>query len=192
MSSPTRMPRLTSRLGGARQIDIGPDADRQHDEIGGRISGHRRARTALGPLGAGDFLGLAVGEKGDAARSRSRCSNSAGGGIELALHQRRHQVHERNRHAAPLKAPGRFETEQTAADDDGALCFRAPPRSSPRHRQCRGSAHVRAGRGRESAAPAASSRWRAIAVVRRRRAVGEYDRRGGAVDRDGGIAEHQA
>ena len=28
-------------------------------------------------------------------------------------------MHDRDRHAAPLQPPGRFEAEQTAADDDG-------------------------------------------------------------------------
>ncbi len=44
----------------------------------------------------------------------------SGGGIELTLHQRRHQMHERDRHAAPLQSPRRFEAKEAAADDHRA------------------------------------------------------------------------
>ena len=43
----------------------------------------------------------------------------AGGRVELALHQRRHQVEDGHVHAARAE-PGRgLEAEQAAADDDG-------------------------------------------------------------------------
>ena len=45
----------------------------------------------------------------------------AGGFIQLAFHQRGHQMHDRDRHAAPLQAPGGFQPQQAAADDHGAL-----------------------------------------------------------------------
>ena len=44
----------------------------------------------------------------------------AGGGIELALHQGRHQVHDGDVHALRLQAGGGLEAEQAAADDHGA------------------------------------------------------------------------
>ena len=43
----------------------------------------------------------------------------AGGGIELALHQGRHQVHDRDVHALRLQAGGGFEAQKAAADDHG-------------------------------------------------------------------------
>ena len=87
---------------------------------------------------AEDFLGLAVGEERDAALVEIAAQQLAGGGVELALHQRRHQVHDRDRHAAPLQALGRFEPQQPAADHHRARCASPRPRSSPRHRRCRG------------------------------------------------------
>ena len=45
----------------------------------------------------------------------------AGHAVELALHQRRHDVHHGDGHAAQHQAVGRFEAEQPAADDDGVF-----------------------------------------------------------------------
>ena len=67
------------------------------------------------------FLGLAVGEEGDAAPVEIALQQLAGGRVELALHQRGHQMDDRDRHAALLQAPGRFEAQQPAADHDRAL-----------------------------------------------------------------------
>lgn len=71
---------------------------------------------AFDPLAADDFLGLAVGEKGDAARLEIALQHFARDRVELAFHQRRHQMHDRDRHAAPLQSPGGFQPEQAAAD----------------------------------------------------------------------------
>ena len=43
----------------------------------------------------------------------------AGGRIELALHQRRHQMQHRDVHAARLQSGGGLEPEQAAADHHG-------------------------------------------------------------------------
>ena len=111
--------------GGARQVDIRPDADRQHDEIG-RDLAPVGEHDALGPLGAEDFLGLAVGEERDAARVEVAAQQFAGGGVELAFHQGRHQMDDRDRHAAPLQSPGRLQPEQPAADHHrAAVCAAA-------------------------------------------------------------------
>ena len=146
----------------------------------------------LGPLGAEDLLGLAVGEEGDAARVEVAPQQFAGGGVELALHQRRHQMHDRDRHAAALQSPRRFEAEQPAADHHRAPARRATPRSSPRHRRCRGRRARRAGRAPGSAAPAASSRWRAAACRRRwQPPPASVTRLGGRIDRRRRIAGDQ-
>ena len=55
----------------------------------------------------------------DAARLDSALQQMAGGGIELALHQGRHQMHDRDVHALRLEARGGLEPEQAAADDHG-------------------------------------------------------------------------
>ena len=120
MSSVTTMPRLTSRSAALGQVDIGADADRQHHQIG-RNEAAVGQLHAFGMVGAGDFLGLAVGEEGDAAPVEIALQQLAGRGVELALHQGRHQMHQRHRHAALLQAPGRFQAQQTAADHHGAL-----------------------------------------------------------------------
>ncbi len=106
-------------LGGARQVDIGADADRQHDQIG-RDLAPVGEDDAFGFVGSEDFLGLAVGKKGDAARIEIALQQLARRCIELALHQARHQMHDRDRHAPALQPPGRFEAEEAAADHDGA------------------------------------------------------------------------
>ena len=56
---------------------------------------------------------------------RAIAAASAGGGVELALHQPRHQVHDRDLHAAQLQAVGRLEPQQAAADDHGVAVLRA-------------------------------------------------------------------
>ncbi len=47
------------------------------------------------------------------------------GGIELALHQPVHQVHQRHRRAGLREAIGRFEPEQATADHHDALLLRS-------------------------------------------------------------------
>jgi hypothetical protein len=105
---------------GAGEIDIRSDADGDDDEIGLDLPpiGQLHARRAVG---AGDLLGLAVGEEGDAALVEVALQQHAGMGVELALHQRRHQMHQGDAHAAALQAPGGLEAEQPAADDHRPL-----------------------------------------------------------------------
>ncbi len=105
------------RLG---QVDIGPNADGQHHQVGGNEAAIGELH-AFGPFGAGDFLGLAVREEGDAAPVQVALQHLAGRRIELAFHQGGHQVHQRHRHAALLQSPGRFQPQQAAADHHRAL-----------------------------------------------------------------------
>ncbi len=68
---------------------------------------------------AEDGLGIGAGVDVDAARLDGLLEQIAGAGIELALHQGRHQMHDRNLHALEREARRRFEAEQPAADDHG-------------------------------------------------------------------------
>jgi hypothetical protein len=104
--------------GAASELDVGPDADGDDHEIGGYFAAVRQA-DAFRPFGAKNLLGLALREESDAALVEIALQQLAGGRIELTLHECRHQVHDRDRHAAPLQPPGRFEAEQSAADDHG-------------------------------------------------------------------------
>ena len=53
-------------IGGTREFDVGPDPDRQHNEIS-RDPAAVCQQHRLGPLAAKDFLGLRVREEGNAA-----------------------------------------------------------------------------------------------------------------------------
>src|SRR4029079_4444724 len=44
-------------------------------------------------------------------------------GIELTLHQRRHQMHHGDLHALGFETRGRFKTKETAADNDSIAAF---------------------------------------------------------------------
>jgi hypothetical protein len=76
-------------LGNAGQIDIGPDADRQHDEIGRDLASVGED-DAFGPAGPEDLFGLAVRKKRDAPGVEIAAQPLAGRRVELPLHQGRH------------------------------------------------------------------------------------------------------
>ena len=97
---------------------VGPDADR-HDDERGRNDFSVHEFDALDLAVSHNRLGVGLGHHLDAARLDRLLQKIAGGGIELALHQGRHDVQHGHIHAALLQ-PGRgFEAEQAAADDDG-------------------------------------------------------------------------
>ena len=104
---------------GVGEFDVGADADRDHDQIGGNIAPVDQAH-ALDAAVAVNLLGLAVGEEGDAARIEVPAQKLAGRRVKLAIHQGRHQMDQRDRHAAALQPPGGFQAEQPAADHHGA------------------------------------------------------------------------
>src|SRR5581483_10343545 len=115
-------------FGGLRQRDVRPNADGQYDEVrldAASVGEHDR----LGTIGAGDLFGLGVGVNGNAAAFELAAQQRGSGDIKLALHQRRHQMNDRNREAAALEAPRRLKAEQAAADDDRAAA------------RCRGADH---------------------------------------------------
>ena len=68
---------------------------------------------------AQDRMGVRLAAHGDAAILERLLQQVAGRGIELALHQGRHEMENRDLHALGLQARRRLEPEQAAADDDG-------------------------------------------------------------------------
>jgi hypothetical protein len=105
----------TRPLGQAR---VGADA-RGHDDERGRDDRAVGELQPLDPIRADHPLRAGLGHHLDAALLDGALKQIAGGSVELALHQRRHQVHDRHVHAAHPQARGGFEAEQAAADDDG-------------------------------------------------------------------------
>ncbi len=101
---------------------IGADANRHDDDVS-------RQDAPVLELDAGDFslsqdgLGIGGGVDFDAALKNGLLEQIAGVGIELALHQCRHQMHDRNLHALERQTRRRFEAEQSTADDHGMAAF---------------------------------------------------------------------
>ena len=112
------------KSGGPRQSDLRADADCENHQIARHLPPIRQSDPG-DAIGAQHLLGLAVGEERDAAIVEVALQQLAGGDIQLAFHQRGHQVNHRHLHAAPLQPPGCFQSQQTAADDHGpAMCGR--------------------------------------------------------------------
>ena len=93
-------PAVDIELGRACQIDIRLDTDCQHDKIGRDASAIGEA-DGFRPVVADNFFGLAIDEECDAAGIEIAAQQFAGGGVELALHEGRHQMDHRDRHPAP-------------------------------------------------------------------------------------------
>ncbi len=74
---------------------------------------------ALDLFGAEDLLSVGLGDDVNAAFGERLFQEIGGSRIELALHDRRHQVDDGDIHTLPLKAIGRLKAEQAGADDDG-------------------------------------------------------------------------
>ena len=101
------------------ELHVGPDADRHHDQVGRQA----RAVVELDPLDAtvaDDRLGVGPRQHLDAARLDGPLQQMAGGGIELALHQGRHQVHDGDVHALRLQAGRGLQAQQATTDDHDA------------------------------------------------------------------------
>jgi hypothetical protein len=100
------------------ELHVGADADRHHHQV----SRQACAVVELDGLDAArahDRLGVGPRQHLDAAGLDGALQQMAGGGIELALHQGRHQVHDRDVHALSLQAGGSLEAQKSAADDHG-------------------------------------------------------------------------
>ena len=108
------------QAGGLGERDVGPDADRHHDEVGGQrlAGGEPHARDAA-RLAGDERFGLRFEAEREALRFERLLQHLRGRAVELALHQPRHEVHDRDVHAAQLEAVRRLEPEQPAADHDG-------------------------------------------------------------------------
>ena len=105
------------------------DADRHHDEVGRDLAAVLEP-DARDPVLADDRVGVGLRDDLDAARLDRLLEQIAGRRVELALHQRRHQVEDGHRPCRAGEARGRFEPEQAAADHHGAAAA-APRREHP-------------------------------------------------------------
>ncbi len=175
---------------GAREFDVGADADRHHNQRRGDVAPVLEAdpldlalAVNLGSIGAGqDRL----------APRLERCLEQPPGRfVELPFHQRRHDVEHGHLHPAQRQAVRRLEPEQPAADHHcvPAGVGRAQHRADivhvaegydtlqvmPRHRD-----DERVGTGREDE--------RVIALDPARARGDGLDL---AIDRDDGVARHQ-
>jgi hypothetical protein len=110
------------------QFGVGADAH-GHDHQVGRDLGavlelQRHHPPRLAAVGVADQrLGLAAHAEAQAARFQRLLQQLARHLVELALHQRGHDVDHADLHAALHQAVGRFQPQQAAADDHGALVF---------------------------------------------------------------------
>lgn len=98
------------------QRRIRPDADGHHHKRcwdNGAVSKFHLPDLAV----AGDRLGVGLGDDLDAALLHRTLQEIAGGRIELALHQGRHDMQHGDVHALRVEARRRFQTQQAAADD---------------------------------------------------------------------------
>ena len=99
-----------------RERGVRSDTDCHDDEVGRQgtsvLETHRRHLAV-----AENGVGVRAGQNLDAALFDRLLQQIRGIGIELTLHQRRHQMNDRRLHAVGRKTGGRFESEQTAADD---------------------------------------------------------------------------
>src|SRR5882672_2589326 len=109
---------------GAREIDVGPHADGEDDEIGRKFAPIGELH-GLYAVVTDDGLGLRLRQHGYAAAFEVALKEQAGRLVELALHQALHEMEHGDRHAASHQAEGRFEPEQPAADHDGATTMAA-------------------------------------------------------------------
>ncbi len=103
------------RLLGQPRIRLDPD---RHDHQ--RRRDHRAALEfdALDATVAENGLGVGLGEDLDAAPLQLALQEISGGRVELAFHQRRHEMHDGDVHVPRPQASRRFEPQQPAADHD--------------------------------------------------------------------------
>ena len=114
---------LAMHAGALREFDVGLDADSHDDEVG--IDDAAVGEAHAGHLRlANNLLRLRRHLEFQAARFERRAQQTARSRIELPLHQRVHQMHDRDIHAAPQEAIRGLEAQQAAADDHGLLVFR--------------------------------------------------------------------
>ena len=110
------MPRLTVRPAVFGDLDAGPYANRHHQDIR-RQHGASVEFDGFHLPGAVNCLGVGPGDDANAARLDSALKEMARGRIELAFHQGRHQMHDRDVHALFLEAHGGLQPEEPATDN---------------------------------------------------------------------------
>ena len=101
------------------ELDVGLDADGHDDEVTGQEGAVLQLDAVDTVFGSADGGGVGLGDDMDAAALEVGAQHAAGGGVELALHERRHQVEHCDFHAGQSEAVGGFEAEQPAADHHG-------------------------------------------------------------------------
>ena len=99
------------------QRGVGPDADGHHHQIGGQgpaileSDGRHPARFT-----SQEFGGLLLERELQALVLKRLLQHARRRAVELALHQPRHYVHDRDIHAALFQAVGGLQPQQTASD----------------------------------------------------------------------------
>ena len=101
------------------QLGVGADAGSHHHQVGGQFAAVLELHCGDAAGRATDQrLGLGRDAKLHAARLQRLAQHVAGHVVELALHQPRREVHQRDIHAARHQAVGGLQTQQPATDDD--------------------------------------------------------------------------
>ena len=125
------MPRFTVQAGAAPELDVRPDARRDHHEI--RVDPLAVGELdAFDPAVADDRLRAAAEQHANAELLDLAPQQAAADGIDLALHQRVHQVDDGDVAALHLEPARGLEPEQAAADHDRLRAARRPAPSSAR------------------------------------------------------------
>ena len=104
---------------------IGPNADRHHDKICRNKSAVFQlhgfdTRRAKADVAADELLCVGLGDDLDAAILDGLLQQMTCGDIELALHERRHEMEHGHIHALLFEAGCSFEAEEPAADNHRA------------------------------------------------------------------------
>src|SRR6185369_11447321 len=108
------------QVGGLREIDVGTNANGHDDKIA--VNGAAVAEANTGrTVGAENLLGLAIHEEIQPAFVQLFLKELARLDVQLTLHQGVHEMDHSSGHAALEQAVGRFKTQKTAANDNGAL-----------------------------------------------------------------------
>ena len=112
--------RQSGRLG---QCGCRTDADRHHDDVSSQFATIFQADGGDAVILAHDLRGVAAGHDRLAAPFQFSLQQEARRFIQLAFHQRGHQVDDRDVHAAQGQAVRRLKPQQTAADNHGAAAL---------------------------------------------------------------------
>ena len=104
------------QAGGLGERHVRPDADGHDQEVAGQHPAVLQPQPGDPAMRAHDLLGLGAQHRLHPALAQRLGQEMAGGGVQLALHQDVHQVHDRGGHAAPGEAVGRLKAQEPPAD----------------------------------------------------------------------------